>query len=390
MKGKWINRGLAIVLLLLVLAFIGVKAVSAERLDKLWNNQQGGLIETVLIGGMIGFGALLAICLIFDPLASRRRLSERRMEAAHTPQTHSKTEPMAELAIAPTKSPPIVPSIPYSHEQNVPVPNAEAGLNADNREPAAAVTVMTGYAQHIGEREEQQDAFGFSKWEAAEATDREGVLAVLADGMGGYAMGKEAGQLAVQTMLSQYNGKTAAEVIPRELEQALHQANRAVYELALHHELEWSVGTTLIAVVIQEGQLHWISAGDSRIYLYRSGMLVPLTRDHVYANRLHERVIAGKMTREDAESHPERHLLTSYLGIPNVNEIDANHVPLRLTPGDWVLLCSDGLYDDLSESLMEEAMRLAPQPAAEFILEHVLAQQRPYQDNATIVVLSCF
>lgn len=249
--------------------------------------------------------------------------------------------------------------------------------------------VIPGNAQHIGAREEQQDSFSFSALDDPAAVKRYGVLAVLADGMGGLEMGREASQLAVQAMLNEYTGKTAEEPVPVALERALHKANKEVYELAKRNELEWSVGTTLITAVIQEEQLYWISAGDSRIYLYRGGVLIPLTRDHVYANRLHERVKAGQMTREEAESHPERDLLTSYLGIPALYEIDANRAPFALQAGDWVLLCSDGLYDDLSEQLLEEAVRLPPQHAAKFILQHVIAQQRPYQDNATIAILAC-
>ncbi len=248
--------------------------------------------------------------------------------------------------------------------------------------------IVTGYAQHIGKREEQQDAYGFSSLEDQKLSKGHGLLAVLADGMGGYEMGKEAGQLAVETMLSVYAHKAEWSSVPEALELSMHFAGQAVYELALEHKLEWHVGTTLVATVIREGQLHWISVGDSRIYLYRSGVLVPLTRDHIYANRLYERVLAGKLTLEEAESHPDRYLLTSYLGIPSVTEIDASQKPLKLQEGDWVLLCSDGLYEDLTEELLEEAANLSPQDAADYILQYVLEQQRPYQDNATLLILA--
>lgn len=253
-----------------------------------------------------------------------------------------------------------------------------------------SIQVQLGFAQHIGEREEQQDAYCYSELEDSAEIKKQGVLAVLADGMGGYEMGKEAGQLASQTMLDEYRSQVAKLGVPGALAGALHTANKEVYELALAHGLEWSVGTTLIAVVIQEGRLYWISAGDSRIYLYRSGSLIPLTKDHVYGNWLQERVQAGELTQEEADTHPERHLLTSYLGIPIVTELDANELPLRVIAGDLVILCSDGLNEDLTEELLEEAMRLPPSEASAFIIAHVCAQKRPYQDNATIVVLGCY
>ncbi|WP_028608392.1 PP2C family protein-serine/threonine phosphatase [Paenibacillus harenae] len=252
----------------------------------------------------------------------------------------------------------------------------------------SGLRVIPGNAQHIGAREEQQDAWCFSPIDNPEAIERHGVLAVLADGMGGFAMGGEAGRLAVQTMLSAYTGKTSDEPVPQALERSLREAGRAVYELAKQHGLEWSVGTTLIAAAVKEGRLYWTSVGDSRIYLYRNGGLTQLTQDHVYANRLQERVRAGVMTQEEADTHPERQLLTSYLGIPKLVEIDANREPLLLQAGDWILLCSDGLYDVLSEPLLAEAVRLPPQRAAEYILRQVLVWRRPYQDNATIAILA--
>jgi serine/threonine protein phosphatase PrpC len=387
---KWINRGLAVILLLLVMTFIGIKAIPAEQLDQLWTKQQVEFIERGLVGTLIGFGALLAV-FVFELPSGRRRTSNERDASVQAAQP--KPAPKVELAIATTNTHTAVPDnggTAAAEQISNDVDAATDEQISDDGGAAAAIKIITGYAQHIGEREEQQDSFGLADLSNTVEMKSDDMFVVLADGMGGYEMGKEAGELAVQTMLSEYasiaeEGKST----PRALEQSLHLANKAVYELALDHELEWSVGTTLIAVIMQEGQLHWISAGDSRIYLYRDGVLIPLTRDHVYANRLNELVQAGKLTQEEADSHPERHLLTSYLGIPRITEIDANLLPLQLTAGDWVLLCSDGFYDEITVPLLEEAVRQSPQDAAAFILEHVLAQQRPYQDNATIVIAAC-
>ncbi|MGG1634644.1 PP2C family protein-serine/threonine phosphatase [Paenibacillus sp. NRS-1760] len=387
MNRRGIIEGLAIVLLLLVIVYIGVAAIPDKQLEQLWTSEQGEIIEIAIAIGMIGFGALLILIIVFDLPAGNSRISNRShgvVEAAG-----AETESRPGVAVTPAWEPPPVPLKTPSIEQIVGAANAAAELISNSRNAVITMKVITGHAQHIGEREEQQDAYGFSSLEDEEAIERHGVLAVLADGMGGYAMGKEAGQLAVQTMLNEYIGISAEESIPRALEQSLHLANQAVYEMALSHELEWSVGTTLIATVIHHGELYWISAGDSRIYLFRGGVLMPLTRDHIYANRLREYVLAGNLTQEEAESHPERHLLTSYLGIPRITEIDANQEPLYLLTGDLVILCSDGLYDDLSDKLLEEASCLYPPLAAAFILQHVLAEQRPYQDNATIAILAC-
>lgn len=254
--------------------------------------------------------------------------------------------------------------------------------------PHDSLKVITGGAQHIGAREQQQDAYAYFTKEDAEVIARLGVFAVLADGMGGFAMGQEASQLAIETFQSSYKGRAADESVSKALMRALQSANSEVFELAKENDLEWNVGTTLIAAVIQEGQLNWISVGDSRIFLYRGGMITQLTRDHIYANQLNEQVNAGELTIEEAHSHPERRLLTSYLGIPQLNEIDINRVPFTLQTGDWILLCSDGLYEELSVGLLVEAFLLTPEAAAKYIVKRIINEQKPYQDNATIVILA--
>jgi protein phosphatase len=403
MVNKWMYYGLSAVLLLLAAAFIGWEFLPQKLWEDIWTEQQRDFIITLWMWSTIGSGAALAVVIAIGQIMSRGRSSKAKtavheLAAVHAPALAKASA--ADFATAKTPGP-----APYEHLVTAKTPDlvplepavtsaADLQADADDETETEAkgeehswTEIVRGNAQHIGAREEQQDSFCFSASDDPAVIERYGVLAVLADGMGGLEMGREAGQLAVQTMLNEYTGKSAGESVSKALERALHKANKEVYELAVRNELEWSVGTTLVAAVILEGKLYWISAGDSRIYLYRGGLLIALTRDHIYANRLYERVKAGQMTREEAESHPERNLLTSYLGIPEIDEIDANRAPFGLQAGDWVLLCSDGLYDDLSEQLLEEAVRLPPQQAAEFILQRVMEQQRPFQDNATIAIL---
>ncbi|MBD2868243.1 PP2C family protein-serine/threonine phosphatase [Paenibacillus arenilitoris] len=387
MLNKGMSYGLWAVFLLLVAGFIATEAVPAEFWEGAWTKEQGEVIEQAVKWSTFGFSVLLAILLLATLLADRRQQKAREREkpsvpkkalaAAGSPRAarHEAIEVHADKAGAPAA-------------RRI-VPAARPGMAVKQGASKAAISVMPGMTQHIGAREEQQDAYFVSAQDDPEILTRCGVLAVLADGMGGFEMGREAGQLAVKTMAREYMGKTAAESVPKALDRAMRQAGAAVYGLARRHGLEWSVGTTLIGAVVQAGRLYWCSVGDSRVYLYRRGELTQLTRDHVYANRLQARVERGEMTQAEAEWHPERHLLTSYLGIPELEEIDANDVPLSLEAGDWVLLCSDGLYDALSARLLEEASRLAPQQAAEWIVRHALSRRMPYQDNATIVILAC-
>ena len=125
--------------------------------------------------------------------------------------------------------------------------------------------IIQGNAQHIGNRRDQQDDFGFSDMEDAEFTAHGGVIAVLADGMGGMAMGKEAGRTGVRTMLKTYGAKLPEETISQALKRALLRANQAVFDMADAQGLAEDAGATLIAAVIYQEMLCWISVGDSRI-----------------------------------------------------------------------------------------------------------------------------
>ena len=155
--------------------------------------------------------------------------------------------------------------------------------------------MLLGNAQHKGKRREQQDSFAISDVSDAIFVEKGGILAALADGMGGMSLGREASALAVETMLESYAVKEDSESVDEALMRSLSRANMAVVELARKHDLEGSVGTTMIAAVIFRGSLYWISVGDSRIYLCRDGRLIQLTADHTYALELYEEASIGEI-----------------------------------------------------------------------------------------------
>lgn len=247
--------------------------------------------------------------------------------------------------------------------------------------------VIPGNAQAIGSRTEQQDAFGFTDKDNAELVERCGVLGVVADGMGGLALGRQASQLAVETILRVYSVKSQDESIPDALHRALQEANIAVLSLAKEEGLQGKVGTTVVAAVVHEGLLYWVSVGDSRLYLYRRGKLRQLTQDHVYAVELARAVERGIISKEEAETHPERRSLTSHLGVASLDEVDCNVEPFDLLAGDHLLLCSDGLYGSLSDNEMAAVLKKAPGRAAETLIQCTLAKQYPHQDNLTAVIM---
>jgi len=248
--------------------------------------------------------------------------------------------------------------------------------------------MVPGNAQAVGDRQEQQDAFGFTDKDDNAFVAHGGVLAVVADGMGGMAMGRQASQCAVATVLKAYAEKSPEETIPDALTRVLQVANTEVVNLAEEAHLEGNVGTTVVAAVIHQGQLYWGSVGDSRLYLVHQGTLKQLTTDHSYARELAQAVSDGTLSQEEAEHHPERHNLTSFLGLHPLETLDVHTTPLPLQVADRVLLCSDGLYGTLGEAEMSATLAGDPHQAAENLIHRALSKHKVRQDNLTAVIMA--
>jgi protein phosphatase len=247
--------------------------------------------------------------------------------------------------------------------------------------------LIPGNAQHIGSRQQQQDAFGFSNLSNEAFRKHGGMLAVVADGMGGMAHGETAARTALKTFLDSYEAKTETESIPDALLRSLHSANAAVFQQALAMGAAEDMGTTLVAVAVRENQMFWISAGDSGIFLYRDGEFTQANGSHVFATDLDEKASQGMISREDALAHPERDALTSFLGMERLTLIDRNLRPFLLRENDVVLLASDGLFKTLSFAEMREAMEGDAQLLSEALVSRALAAEKPFQDNITVVAI---
>jgi protein phosphatase len=246
-----------------------------------------------------------------------------------------------------------------------------------------------GNAQHAGARSEQQDAFGFSDPNNAAFVAHAGVAAVVADGMGGLAHGGDASKTAVQVFLDAYAIKTQTEPIPDALVRSIRRANQAVADLARDKGDKNHLGTTLAAMVMHEEWLYWVSAGDSRVYVYRDGRVTRVTADHTYAADLDVDVTRGKITREQALHHPERDSLTSYLGLDQLPKVERSLRPFPLKVGDCALICTDGLYRSLSDDEIAATLGRDAHNSCESLIESALAKKNPRQDNVTVVALRC-
>jgi protein phosphatase len=243
-----------------------------------------------------------------------------------------------------------------------------------------------GFCQNIGTREEQQDSFGFSDLENSEFIGHGGRLSIVCDGMGGLQNGQEASQRAVLAFREAYMAKEPEESIPDALNRAAHYANEQVLTMARRFGQEENCGSTLVAAVLRNNFLCWISVGDSHIYLCRGRELLLLNREHIYANKLDAAVRRGQISEEDALAHPEREALTSYIGIPELTETDSGSLD-GVPPGAGVMLCSDGLFRVLSDREMSDVFDPDPQQWAENLVRAALAKGRAHQDNITVSFL---
>jgi PPM family protein phosphatase len=246
-----------------------------------------------------------------------------------------------------------------------------------------------GNAQAIGKRDDQQDSFGFSDPANAGFIQHGGIVAIVADGMGGMAHGADASRIAVRTFLDQYALKTSDEPISLALGRALEAADRAVFEFASSVGKERDVGSTLIAATFAEASLRWISVGDSALYIYRDSSLTRLNHPHTLGARLAELVKRGEMSPEDAAIDPDRDALTSYVGAGGIPQIDSPAESVPLASGDMIILCSDGLYRALAEDEIARIVTTASdgQVAADALLANALARDLPRQDNVTVLCI---
>jgi hypothetical protein len=128
--------------------------------------------------------------------------------------------------------------------------------------------------------------------------------------------------------------------------------------------------------------------GDSSLFLLRNGQLARLNILHRYADELDERVSRGDLSEEEAASDPKRHMLMSYLGLPNLPKVDCPDLPQELLPGDRVILASDGLSDALSVNEIAAIAAIAKDPnqCAEALVRCVHEKACQPQDNTTVVV----
>ncbi|MFZ1780899.1 MAG: Stp1/IreP family PP2C-type Ser/Thr phosphatase [Enterococcus aquimarinus] len=210
------------------------------------------------------------------------------------------------------------------------------------------------------------------------------LLALLADGMGGHQAGDIASRQAVEEIGIAWEATTIddSEKAVQWFLQHIQQTNQRIFEKGQSQPTLSGMGTTLEVVTLLDNHLALAHVGDSRIYLFREQRLIALTEDHSLVNAL---LKSGEITQEMAENHPRKNIITRSLGMPGSLEVDvAIH---KIEDHDQLLLCSDGLTNMVSEPKIAQILLEAAslQDASQRLIEE--ANAKGGLDNITVLLI---
>lgn len=232
------------------------------------------------------------------------------------------------------------------------------------------------------QRENNEDRYLYWEPDSDEEFERKGRLAMVADGMGGHEGGQEASRIAVETVEDVYSH--TSDGTPQALLLAgFKAAHERIQEHASRHPALHGMGTTATAIALLRDQLYYAHIGDSRLYLVHGTTISRLTHDHSYVGRLVEN---GILSLQEAEAHPQRHILTAALGTGPEIAPDVPEHAVSLEKGDVIVLCTDGLWGLFTESELRDTVTSAePSAACRALIE--MAKERGGPDNITVQVI---
>lgn len=255
-----------------------------------------------------------------------------------------------------------------------------------DKNPAVKNFFRVGNLHHIGCREEQQDSFCISNIEDEQAMRDKGIMAVVADGMGGLEGGAAISQLVVDTFSKSYAQISKIDNPENFLYNTANDAENLVDTLKKQTGING--GSTIVAAIIKNGELNILSVGDSRIYLLRQGNLQQINHEHTFGAFLQEKAERGEISPEEPFINPKRNALTAYIGMGSLKKVD-RQTSIPLYSGDKILICSDGVFNALESEAMIVALTGEAVQAAEKLERMILAQRIPTQDNFTGIILEC-
>lgn len=214
--------------------------------------------------------------------------------------------------------------------------------------------------------------------------DPEKRFCIVADGMGGHAGGEEASRIATEEIQAYLTANWESSQSSQEiLVQALWQANEAILQDQQNHPERADMGTTVVVLIFREPESPWCAhVGDSRLYRLRGEELEQITEDHTWVARA---IKLGDITFEEARNHPFRHVLSRCLGREDLHQVDVQSLDVKI--GDRLLLCSDGLTEELIEPKIADCLQDSMlEKAAESLVE--AAKAHGGHDNITVALVA--
>lgn len=264
-----------------------------------------------------------------------------------------------------------------------PRPTVELG-QLQSADPASPeMRIIAGVATDPGcVREVNEDSVQVLRPETPAEVSRVGVLAIVCDGMGGHEAGEVASRLALEAFVRQVRSDESdpAKLLVR----AMEAANRAVVDASARETRLSGMGTTCTALLLRDGRAHCAHVGDSRCYMIRDGEIFLMTEDH---SAVMELVRRGAISLDEARHHPDKNVISRALGSQRNVAVTSWPQPMVVRPGDRFLVCSDGLYDMVSDDdIRVVAGGYDPQDACDRLVQ--MARERGGFDNISVALLS--
>lgn len=254
---------------------------------------------------------------------------------------------------------------------------------------AISMYVNTGNSQNQGARPYQEDSFGYSNITDSSIVTNKGMLAILSDGMGGLANGKNVADYVVQTSIAMFDSINPQVNISVQLKNIVYHINNSVCE---QYAADGSskAGATMVFAYLFKNRMYWITVGDSRLYCYRNGHLLQMNEDHDYKNQLYREYINEGGNLQEVEEDGQKDSLVCFIGKRDLPYVDVSLRGYKIKPDDTFVLCSDGIYNGISQDSMKDILsNHDAQTASDKIVAEVLRSRFPGQDNMTVMVIKC-
>lgn len=266
--------------------------------------------------------------------------------------------------------------------------NVKAGVEL-KLTSGVSMYINTGNSQNQGARPYQEDSFGYSNIIDSNIVTNKGMLAILSDGMGGLTNGKSVADYVVQASIAMFESINPQADISGQLENIVQYINDGVCK---QYVVDGSskAGATMVFAYIFKNRIYWITVGDSRLYCYRNGHLLQMNEDHDYKNQLYREYINDGGSLREIEEDSQKDSLVCFIGKQDIPYVDVSLKGYRIKPNDTFVLCSDGIYNGISQDSMKEILSgNDAQTASDKIVSNVLISRLPGQDNMTVMVIKC-